>query len=124
MVGVVIFLAASAVLVGIASYASQPSSVPRLQYRPGTPDAVVESCRQAVITAARAHAAEMGAELVRVDAASAGEMRRVGRLQSAPVEVGVVYSRPSGQEVRQGDIECRVDRRGRVVLASLPAAAR
>jgi hypothetical protein len=117
------FIAASAAVGGYATYASRQSSIPQLQYRPGTPNSVVESCRQAVITAARTHASELGAELVRVDAASAGEMRRVRRVQSAPVEVGIVYSRPSGQEIRQGVIECRVNREG-AVLAGLPGAAR
>jgi hypothetical protein len=123
MIWVVVLIAASAAFGGVANYTSRQSIVPQLQYRPGTPDAVVESCRQAAIAAARTHATELGAELVRVDAASAGEMRRVRGLQSAPVEVGIVYSRPSGQEVRQGVIECRVNREG-AVLAGLPGAAR
>jgi hypothetical protein len=124
MVWVVVFIAVSAVLGGIVSYAPRQSSIPQLQHRPGTPIEVVESCRQAVIAAAKAHASEMGAELVRVDATSAGEMRQVGRLQSAPVEVGVVYSRPGGQEVRQGVIECQVDRRRRAVVANIANAVR
>jgi hypothetical protein len=117
------FIAASAAVGGYATYASRQAIIPQLQYRPGTPDNVVESCRQAAIAAARTHAAELGAELVRVDAASAGEMRRARGVQTAPVEVGIVYARPSGQETRQGVIECRVSRQG-AVLAGLPGAAR
>ena len=92
-------------------------ATPQLQHRPGTPIEVVESCRQAVIAAAQQHAAESGAQVIRVDATSAGEMRPRGRLQVAPVEVGVVYVRPTGRELRQAVIECRLDRRGRAVLA-------
>jgi hypothetical protein len=124
MVWLLVFIAVSAVLGGAAQYSSYQASVPHLQHRPGTPDEVVESCRQAVITAAQTHAAESGAELVRVDATSAGEMRPLGRLRTAPVEVGVVYARPTGRELRQAVIECRVDRRGSAVLASLPGAPR
>jgi hypothetical protein len=119
---VVVFIAASAVFGGIVSYSSKQAAIPQLQYRPGTPNEVVEICRQAVVATAKDHAAQQGAELLRVDAASAGVMRRVGRLHSAPVEVGIVYSRASGQETRQGVIECRVDNRGSAVLASLPGA--
>ena len=121
---VVVFIAASAVLGGYTSYTSQQDNIPRLQHRPGTPDRVVEICRQAAIEAARAHASELGAELVRVDATSAGAIRRVGRSQSAPIEIGVVYAQPSGQVVRQGVVECRVTSRDSAVLASLPDAAR
>ena len=123
MIWVVVLIAASAAFGGVANYTAKQSSIPQLQYRPGTPDTVVESCRQAVITAARTHASELGAELVRVDAASAGEMRQARGLRTAPVEVGIVYSRPGGQETRQGVIECRVSREG-AVLAGLPGAVR
>ena len=124
MIFVVVFLAASAVLGGIASYQSREPIAPQLQYRPGTPTQVVERCRQAVIEAAREHAAEKGATLLRVDATSAGDMRPIGTGHVAPVEIGVVYARPSGQELRQGVIECHVDEQERAVLASLPGAAR
>lgn len=122
MVWFIVFIAATAVLGGAAQYASYQASIPRLQYRPGTPDNVVESCRQAVITAAQQHAAESGAQVVRVDATSAGEMRPLRGLQSAPVEVGVVYARPTGRELRQAVIECRVDRRGRAALVDVRGA--
>ena len=121
---VVAFIAASAVLGGYTSYTTQQESIPQLQHRPGTPDRIVEICRQAAVEAARAHASELGAELQRVDATSAGEIRRVGRSQSAPIEIGVVYSRPSGPVLRQGVVECRVTSRNSAVLASLPGAER
>lgn len=108
----------------IGGYAAERTYIPKLQYRPGTPNEVVETCRQAAIGAARTHASEMGAQLVRVDAASAGEMRRTRSGQRAPVEVGIVYSRPSGREARQGAVECRVDARGRAAIADLAGAAR
>ncbi|MFD0465605.1 hypothetical protein ACFQY9_30905 [Microvirga aerilata] len=121
MLWVILLLGASGMVGG---YAAEQATIPKLQYRPGTPNIVVETCRQAAIAAARTHASEMGAELVRVDAASAGEMRRARGGQRAPVEVGIVYSRPSGREARQGVVECRVDRRGRATIADLAGAAR
>jgi hypothetical protein len=124
MTWVVVLVAAAALMGGVASYTNQPSAVPQLTHVPGTPDEVVESCRQSVISAAQAHAAQQGAELVRVDATSAGEMRRIGRVQSAPIEIGIVYGRPGGREARQGVVECRVDRRGTATLANLTAEVR
>lgn len=121
---VVVFVALSVVLGQVASYVSKQPIVPQLQHRPGTPTEVVSSCWQAVVSTTTEHAKQLGAELVRVDATSAGEMRRVGKLESAPIEVGVVYSRGGVQELRQGVIECRVDSRGGVTLASLPNEAR
>jgi hypothetical protein len=120
MLWVVLLLGASGLVGG---YAAEQAIVPKLQYRPGTPNEVVETCRQAAIAAARAHASAMGAELIRVDATSAGEMRRTRSGRHAPVEVGIVYSRPSGREARQGIIECRVDARGRTAIADLAGAA-
>lgn len=121
MLWVVLLVGASGLIGG---YAAERAGIPKLQHRPGTPDEVVESCRQAAIAAARAHAGEMGAELVRVDATSAGEMRRTRSGGRAPVEVGIVYSRPSGREARQGVVECRVDARGQAAIADLAGAAR
>jgi hypothetical protein len=121
MLWVVLLLGASGLVGG---YAAERAVVPKLQYRPGTPNEVVETCRQAAIAAARTHASEMGAELIRVDATSAGEMRRTRRGRHAPVEVGIVYSRSGGREARQGVIDCRVDARGRATIADLAGAAR
>ena len=94
MLWVILLLGASGLVGG---YAAERAIVPELQYRPGTPNEVVEICRRAAIAAARTHASEMGAQVIRVDAASAG---------------------------RQGAIECRVDRRGQATIADLAAAAR
>lgn len=121
MLWVVVLLGASGLVGG---YAAERAVTPKLQYRPGTPDQVVEACRQAAIAAARVHAGEMGAELVRVDAASAGEMRRTRSGGRAPVEVGIVYSRLGGREARQGVVECRVDASGQAAIADLAGAAR
>ncbi len=121
MLWVVLLLGASGMVGG---YAAEQAVIPKLQYRPGTSNEVVETCRQAAIAAARTHASEMGAQLIRVDATSAGEMRRTRGGHRAPVEVGIVYSRPSGREARQGVVECRVDRRGQATIANLAAAAR
>jgi hypothetical protein len=118
----VVLLIGAAGLAG--GYAAERAAIPKLQYRPGTPNEVVETCRQAVIAAASTHANERGAELIRVDAASAGEMKRTRSGRMAPVEVGVVYARPSGRESRQGIIECRIDRRGNATIANLVSAAR
>jgi hypothetical protein len=115
-------------LLGIAGlgggYAAERAIIPKLQYRPGTPNEVVENCRQAVIAAAGTHAAASDAKLIRVDATSAGEMRRTRSGRRAPVEIGIVYSRPGGREARQGVIECRVDSRGQATIADLAGAAR
>ncbi len=121
MLWVILLLGASGMVGG---YAAEQAIIPKLQHRPGTPDEVVETCRQAAIAAARTHASEMGAQLVRVDATSAGQLRRARSGLRAPVEVGIVYSRPSGREARQGLVECRVDARGQATIANLAAAAR
>ena len=121
MLWVILLLGASGMIGG---YAAEQAVIPKLQYRPGTPNEVVETCRQAAITAALTHAGEMGAQVIRVDATSAGPMRQTRSSQRAPVEVGIVYSRPSGREARQGVIECRVDRRGKATIADLATAAR
>ena len=121
MLWVVLLLGASGMVGG---YAAERAIIPKLQYRPGTPNEIVETCRQAAIAAARTHASQMGAELIRVDATSAGEMRRTRSGRRAPVEVGIVYSRSSRRESRQGIVECREDRRGRATIADLAGAAR
>ncbi len=108
----------------VGGYAAERAIIPKLQHRLGTPNEVVETCRQAAIAAARTHASEMGAQLVRVDATSAGQLRRTRSGQRAPVEVGIVYSRPGGREARQGLVECRVDARGQATIMDLAAAAR
>ena len=84
------------------SYAAEQAAIPKLEHRPGTPIEIVRSCREAVIPVAQAHARERGAELVRVDATSAGQTRRARNGQIAPVEVGVVYSAPGGRATRAG----------------------
>ncbi|WP_210346537.1 hypothetical protein, partial [Microvirga aerilata] len=61
MLWVILLLGASGMVGG---YAAEQATIPKLQYRPGTPNIVVETCRQAAIAAARTHASEMGAELV------------------------------------------------------------
>jgi hypothetical protein len=118
----IVLLVGAAGLAG--GYAAEKANIPKLQHRPGTPIAIVEACRNAVISAAQAHATDMGATLVRVDATSAGEMHRTRNGQSAPVEIGIVYSRLGGREARQGVIECRVDQRGRTAIADLANATR
>lgn len=118
----VILLLAAAGLGG--GYAAERAIIPKLQYRPGTPNEVVEKCRQAVIAAAGTHAAASDAKLIRVDATSAGEMRSTQSGQRAPVEVGIVYSRSGGREARQGFVECRVNARGQATIADLAGAAR
>jgi hypothetical protein len=67
MLWVILLLGASGLIGG---YAAERAIVPELQYHPGTPNEVVEICRQAAIAAARTHASEMGAQVIRVDAAA------------------------------------------------------
>ncbi|WP_046861851.1 hypothetical protein [Microvirga massiliensis] len=124
MLWVALLLAASAGIGGYASYTARQAEIPHLQHRPGTPIEVVQKCWQVALTAARAHAADLNVELIRVEATSAGPMRRTGRGQVAPIEVGVVYTTPKGREVRQGDIDCRIDRRGRATITDAAVAAR
>src|SRR4051794_30076447 len=116
MLLLVLFLGASAAVGGYASYLSHQAVLPNLEHRPGTPIEVVQQCRDAVIAPARTHATQKHAELVRIDATSAGPMRDTRIGQSAPIEVGIVYSREGGQELRQGVVECRL-RNGRAVIA-------
>jgi hypothetical protein len=108
----------------VGGYATEQAVIPKLQHRPGTPIEVVQTCREAFVSAARTHASQMGAELIRVDATSAGQIRRTRNGQSAPVEVGIVYSRAGGRESRQGVVACHLDRRGRVTIADFAGAAR
>jgi hypothetical protein len=124
MLWVALAVGTSVMVGGYMSYAAEQAAIPKLEHRPGTPIEIVRSCREAVIPVAQAHARERGAELVRVDATSAGQTRRARNGQIAPVEVGVVYSAPGGRATRQGVIECRVDRRGRVSIADLATATR
>jgi hypothetical protein len=124
MLWIALLIAASAGIGGYASYASRQAAIPQLQYRPGTPIEIVRTCREAAVTAARAHAADMSVELVRVDATSAGQMRRTGAGRVAPIEIGVVYTTPTGQESRQGVVDCRVDRRGRAIITDVAVATR
>ena len=97
---------------GYASYTAQPLSRISDIGRARRPK-IDRLCRETVISAAQSQAATVGAELVRVCATSAGEMRRALRTRVAPVEVGVVYARSSGRELRQGTTECRVRPNGR-----------
>ena len=81
-----------------------------LKVVPGTPIAVVRSCRDAVEKAAT----EFG--VVSVQAKSAGTLRRLnGGFLLAPVEVRVHYERLGGAETRQARIKCQLDSAGTVV---------
>jgi hypothetical protein len=124
MLFLVLFLGASMAAGGYASYVSHQPVIPNLEHRPGTPTQVVQRCRDATIAPARAHAMQQHAELVRIDATSAGEMWNTRSGQAAPIEVGIVYSREGGQELRKGVIECRLSRNGRAVIADLATATR
>jgi len=90
MLLLVLFLGASMAAGGYASYVSNQPMIPKLEHRPGTPIEVVQRCRDATIAPARAHALQQHADLVRIDATSAGPMRRTGSGQAAPIEVGIV----------------------------------
>ena len=79
-----------------------------LEAIPGTPVAVVQACRSAVMSAAK----PLGA--IRVRAASAGALRQRRGAISAPINVRVDYARQGGIEVRQAKVNCSLDRAGRV----------
>jgi hypothetical protein len=81
-----------------------------LRARPGTPLAVVQSCRNALVSGASSYGA------IQVDVASAGRTARLkdGNL-SAPVEARIVFQRGNRVQVRQARVTCRVDEKGRTV---------
>jgi len=81
-----------------------------LRARPGTPQVVVQSCRNALASGASSHGA------IQVDVASAGRTARLkdGSL-SAPVEARIVFQRGNRVQVRQARLTCRLDERGRTL---------
>ena len=80
--------------------------------RPGTPQAVVQSCRTAIVASALPYGVR------RVDAVSAGPMQAARGGFAAPVEFRIVYKRQGGLETRQATINCRMNAAGRVVAAA------
>ncbi|MER8596829.1 hypothetical protein NKH09_02780 [Mesorhizobium sp. M1339] len=76
--------------------------------KPGTPIAVVRTCRAAIMAAAT----PLGA--VRVHAVSAGALHQRRGAITAPIEVRIDYAREDGIEVRQAQVSCRLDASGRV----------
>ena len=83
-------------------------SLEALTAKPGTPAAVVQACRAAIMSAAK----PLGA--VRVRAVSAGVLHRRGGALTAPIKVRIDYARRGGIEVRQAQVGCRLDKAGRV----------
>ncbi|GLR40834.1 hypothetical protein GCM10007880_13500 [Mesorhizobium amorphae] len=81
---------------------------PPLKARPGTPAAVVQACRAAIMSAAT----PLGA--VRVHAVSAGALHQRRGTLTAPIEVRIDYARQGVIEGRQARIGCRLDAAGRV----------
>jgi len=79
-----------------------------LTAKPGTPAAVLQACRAAIMSAAK----PLGA--VRVRAVSAGALRQFGGARTAPIKVRIDYARRGGIEVRQAQVGCRLDKAGRV----------
>lgn len=77
-------------------------SVGPLKMIPGTPAAVVQACRAAIISAAT----PLGA--VRVRVVSAGALRQRGGALTAPIQVRIDYARKGGIEVRQAKVGCRL----------------
>jgi hypothetical protein len=83
-----------------------------LRARAGTPQQVVQNCRDAITASALPYG------VVRVDAASAGPMRPTGAGFAAPIEFKIVYSRRGGLETRQATVSCRLNAAGRVTAAA------
>ena len=79
--------------------------LPKLTQRPGTPNAVVRVCEQAIFSAAK----PLGA--VGVQAVSAGPVRRQRNGLTAPLSVRINYAK----EVRQAKVGCRLDGAGTVI---------
>jgi hypothetical protein len=82
--------------------------LPKIVPKPGTPDAVVRVCQQAIFLAAK----PLGA--VGVQAASAGPAHRQRNGLTAPLSVRIDY----GKGVRQAKVGCRLDARGRVIAVT------
>ena len=80
-----------------------------LKAKPGTPAAIVQACRAAILSAAK----PLGA--VRVRAVSAGVLRQRGGALTAPIKVRIDYAGRSGVEVRQAQVGCRLNAAGRVI---------
>lgn len=80
-----------------------------LKAKPGTPAAVVQACRAAILSAAK----PLGA--VRVRVVSAGALRRRGGALMAPIQVRIDYAGRGGIEIRQAQVGCRLDAAGRVI---------
>ncbi|CAN7702453.1 hypothetical protein LJR234_005987 [Mesorhizobium amorphae] len=81
---------------------------PPLKAKPGTPAAVVQACRAAIMSAAT----PLGA--VRVHAVSAGALHQRRGTLTAPIEVRIDYARQGVIEGRQARVGCRLDAAGRV----------
>jgi hypothetical protein len=83
-----------------------------LQASGGVPQPLVQACRAGAVAAARPYG------VVRVDAASAGEVRRMSDGDVvAPLEVRTVYARQGGLEARQARVTCTIDgATGRIAL--------
>jgi hypothetical protein len=77
-----------------------------------TSDRVVEACKEAVASTARAY------DVSSMEAVSAGRRARANGRIVAPVEVRAVYALPGGHEVKRTVVRCQLDRRGRVVATS------
>jgi hypothetical protein len=92
--------------------AGSPIRLGPLVSRPGTPVAVLDSCRNAIAAAASPYGA------ARVDVVSAGRAVRVhdGGL-AAPVEARILYARRGQFQVRRARVSCRLDAAGTVVAA-------
>ena len=80
-----------------------------LKAKPGTPVAVVQACRAAILSAAK----PLGA--VRVRAVSAPPRRRKAPALTAPIQVRIDYAGRGGIEIRQAQVGCRLDAAGRVI---------
>ena len=79
--------------------------LPKIARKPGTSNAVVRVCQQAIFSAAK----PLGA--VGVQAASAGPVSRQRNGLTAPLSVQIDY----GKEVRQATVGCRLDAKGKVI---------
>ena len=80
-----------------------------LKTKPGVSPALVRTCRSAITSAAR----PLGA--IRVEVASAGMSRTLGKQVSAPLSVRIRYARRGGIETRQANVSCRVNANGQVI---------
>jgi hypothetical protein len=89
------------------------SSVERpLGVKPGTSEAIVSACREALIRLAQPH------DVAFLEVVSGGKPNRANGRTIAPLEVRAIYRVRGVHEVKRTKVRCEIDREGRVIQTS------